>query len=118
MKKTGRPKGSAPHLWISGPDPLEHKYYQQWLQQRNQAQWRGEAWTLTWPQWRKIWGDQITQRGRGKNCLSMVRIDFTEPWSETNVRVVTRQDHARYQSQITQALKARHEKSQNDSLSA
>ena len=99
-------QGQRPHVWRSGPDPERHKRYLQWLQQRNQAQFRGEPWELEFDDWLDIWGDLIQYRGRERGTMTMVRIDYTLPWSATNARIVDRIEHSRVQKQV-QALKRR-----------
>lgn len=99
-------KGIRPHVWVSGPDPERHKRYLQWLQQRNQAQFRGEVWNLEFDDWLMIWGDNIRYRGRQKGSMTMVRCDYDQPWSNTNARIVDRMEHA----QVQQALTAKRRK--------
>lgn len=79
-----------PHVWKSGPDPLRHEQYQKWLQQRNQAQWRGEEWELTFEQWLAAWGDNYHLRGRETGQYSMTRINRTLGWSHDNVMLIER----------------------------
>ena len=66
--------GTRPHVWVSGPDPERHRRYLQWLQQRNQAQFRGEGWDFAFDDWLNLWGDQIHLRGRQKGSMTMVQI--------------------------------------------
>ena len=100
-RKHIRPKarGTRPHIWRTGPDPIRHKQYRVWLQQRNQALWRGEGWDedLDFDRWLSIWGDQYHLRGRTRGTLCMTRCDWELPWSPTNVEIVTREEHARRQ---------------------
>lgn len=95
-------RGPRPQAWVSGPDPEEHKKYRTFIQQRNQAQWRGEGWTITFEQWKQIWDEsgQWHNRGRERSCYCMTRQDHLEPWSEHNVEVVTREAHSRHQSAL------------------
>ena len=90
-------KKPRPHLWISGPDPVRHEKFRVWHQQRNQALFRGEGWHIDFDTWVRIWGDAWHSRGRERGCRCMTRLDWEQPWSETNVEIVTREDHAQRQ---------------------
>lgn len=99
MPQLGRP-GPRPHLWKSGPDPDHHERYKAWLQQRNQAQFRGESWYLDFPTWCEIWGDRWPRRGRRRGDFCMTRRDRTRPWCQHNVEIMPRGLHARQQGQL------------------
>lgn len=96
MAKRGRP-GPRPHVWVSGPDPQVHRQRTAWARARAQAQWRGEGWEITWPQYQEIWGDLWQRRGRTRHSLCLARPDYDLPWCVTNVEIITRQEHARRQ---------------------
>jgi len=102
MKKHFNPK---PERWISGPDPERHKRYLQWLQQKNQAQFRGEEWNLDFDDWLQVWGDEIVNRGRKKGQLSMMRRDYNLPWTADNVLIVGRKEHSAIQQLIVRQRK-------------
>lgn len=90
----GPPKGSLfPDRWVSGPDYDTHLKYRQWLQQKNQAQWRNETWNLTFDEWCQSWGDLYEERGRAPNQYCMSRDDLDGPWTVDNVIVITRKEH-------------------------
>lgn len=90
----GPSKGqSRPNAWITGPDPLRHKQYRVWLQQRNQAQFRKEEWDLPFEDWLELWGDLWHKRGRHSDQYCMTRADFDLPWDKTNAIIVTRREH-------------------------
>lgn len=96
MPRTGpRPhaRGSRPHLWKTGPDQELHLRYRAFVQQRNQAQWRGEIWHLTFDQWLALWANQYHLRGRRQMSLCLTRRDYNQPWTLENAEVVTRQEH-------------------------
>lgn len=108
-----RYKSTRPHTWIIGPDPVEHDYYNKWLQQRNQAQWRGEDWQLPFEDWRRIWGTDIVNRGRLKGQLSMIRRDYRQPWTPDNVILVTREEQAVIQHLVTEDKRRRKKATEN-----
>jgi hypothetical protein len=95
-------RGPRPQVWITGPDPVLHKYYRAWLQQRNQAQFRKEGWDFTFEDWLAAWGDNIVHRGRGRDCMSMIRPDPMHPWSKSNYEIADRMEHSRIQGRVTQ----------------
>ena len=86
-----------PHLWVTGPDPVLHKKYLVWLQQRNQALWREEGWHIDFETWCRLWGDLWHNRGRHRGDYCMTRLDWSLPWTVDNVHVVTRTEHAKKQ---------------------
>ena len=87
------PKDTQPWRWKTGADLLTHQQYRAWLQQRNQAQWRGEAWTLPFLAWLDLWGTNWHLRGRTSDSMMMTRRDIQAAWSVTNTHVITRQQH-------------------------
>ena len=101
-RKPGGPRGPRPNAWKSGPDPERHRRYLQWLQQKNQAQFRKEGWSLEFDDWLALWGTNIQYRGRKKGSMTMVRIDYDLPWSKLNARIVDRLEHAKVQNSVTQ----------------
>lgn len=105
--KAPRPKmrGARPGAWVSGPDPVEHKKYRVFIQQRNQAQWRSEGWTISFAEWKRMWAEsgQWANRGREKGCYCMTRLDWSLPWTVDNTRIVTREEHAKLQGQAVAA---------------
>ena len=89
---------SRPYMWVSGPDPLTHRQYRAWVQQRNQASWREETWTVTFEQYQQLWTDLWAQRGRLKTSYMMTRINSDLPWTVSNCCVITRQQHGQRQA--------------------
>ena len=81
--------------WISGPDPLHHRMYVQFGYHRVSSRLRGEAWYLTWPEWRDIWLPHWDQRGRSWDSLCLARIDMAGVWDISNVHLITRREHSR-----------------------
>ena len=94
------PRDTQPHKWKTGTDLLTHQQYRAWLQQRNQAQWRGEVWQLPFDSWLELWADQWHLRGRTSAHSMMTRRDTAGAWSVTNTHVITRQQHG--QNQLAQ----------------
>ena len=93
-RKGGPKPGTVyPHLWASGPDPVRHKQHQVWVQQRNQAQWRGEEWDFAFEDWIILWGDLWQHRGRGSDQYCMTRVDKEAAWTKLNCIVITREQH-------------------------
>jgi hypothetical protein len=97
--------GPRPNSWKAGPDPVEHKRYQVWIQQKNQAQYRDEGWDISFAEWKQLW-DQSghwADRGRVKGTWCMTRRDWSLPWTVDNAMVITREEHARMQGQAIAA---------------
>lgn len=90
-------RGARPHLWRVGPDPVLHDKYRVWLQQRNQAQYRDEGWHIPFPAWVQLWDDKWELRGRTRGSYCMTRIDWTQSWTLDNVKITTREEHAKLQ---------------------
>lgn len=96
-------RGIRPQVWVTGPDPVEHHKYRVFIQQKNQAQFREEGWTITFEQWKDLWKDLWESRGREKGTYCMSRKDWSLPWTPTNVAVITREAHARMQADARNA---------------
>lgn len=94
MTSTTKRKGPP---WISGTDPLHHKMYIAFGYQRVTARLRGDAWRLTWEQWRDTWLPYWDQRGKGSHDLCLARKDIEGAWEPSNIELLTR----RQQSQRT-----------------
>jgi hypothetical protein len=63
------------------------------VQQRNQAQWRGEEWDFAFEDWIILWGDLWDHRGRGSDQYCMTRVDKEAAWTKLNCIVITREQH-------------------------
>lgn len=98
-RRRGGPRGPRPDLWKSGPDPVEHRKYLNWLQQRAQANHRQETWLLDFETWKAIWGEAWHNKGRGSDNFCMTRQDPQGAWEENNVEIITRRDHVLRQDQ-------------------
>ena len=103
--KAPRPwmRGPRPDKWVTGPDPVEHKRYRVFIQQKNQAQWRDEGWEISFEAWKQLWADsgQWENRGRARSCYCMTRLDHRAPWTPDNVEIITREQHSRQQSALS-----------------
>ena len=62
-----------------------------WSAAHTQARHRKEPWSMTFDDWCVVWADHWHQRGRDSDSLCMTRCDVTEPWSRSNVCLITRQ---------------------------
>lgn len=76
-------------------DPYQYPFYRAYGQCKNQAQWRGEEWNLTFEEWFNAWGDKIEQRGRGAHQYAMIRVNQSLPWSKDNVTILNRKEQTK-----------------------
>ena len=91
MRATGAArKGPRPHLWATGPDPALHRDRYRFLRSRCQAKYWGQAWTITWTQYRALLARVRGQYGRGINQLNLARQDCTKGWHIWNVHFLDR----------------------------
>ena len=90
-------RGARPQVWVTGPDPVLHEKYRVWLQQRNQAQWRDEGWHIGFTDWCGLWAERWESRGRTRGSYCMTRIDWSLAWTLDNVKITTREEHAKLQ---------------------
>jgi hypothetical protein len=93
----GKPRRMFPDNWMSGPDPLMHDMYYAWAKHRSQANYRKEAYDLTWDDWQTIWANPIDfqNRGRKPEDLTLTRIDDDGAWTADNVEIMTRLEQLR-----------------------
>ena len=92
-RKVGRAKGTImPDKWKSGPCPRRHAMYKAFGQQKNQANFRKETWTLTFDEYAELWNELWEQRGMGAEQYCSVRIDPRLGWETGNVTLMTRKD--------------------------
>ena len=98
-------RGIRPGAWVSGPDPEEHRRYRTFVQQRNQANWREEGWTISFEDWKRLWAEsgRWPNRGRERGDYCMTRRDWSTPWTVENAQIITRQEHARLQGDAVAA---------------
>lgn len=88
------PQGPRPNAWKTGPDPLTHEQYTVFVQARNQAQWRGNTWTITFEEYQSLWSQHWNNRGRRRDQYCLTRRDDTQPWTRDNAVVIRRDEHA------------------------
>ena len=91
----GRKNGIYPQIWLSGPDPIDHKLYNDCQRARAQAWYRGEDWTITEAEYIQLWrqNDNYKHKGRAREDLCLVRRDYDLGWHLDNVEIRTRLEH-------------------------
>ena len=74
-----------------------------WHRMRAQANYRGEAWDLTFEDYKLFWPTEElwAQRGRVTDSLCMTRIDPDQAWSRSNAVVLPRLDQTRYKNALS-----------------
>lgn len=82
-----------PHVWICGPDEERHKMYQPWLLAKAQANFRKEAWNLSFEEYYEMWKPHWDNRGRKPGNVCMTRKDIDYGWEVGNVMIITRSEH-------------------------
>ena len=97
----GKKIGIYPHIWLSGPDPIDHKLYTDCQRARAQAHYRGDEWTITEQEYIGLWRekDQYLSKGRGSDQLCLVRLDYEKGWHMDNVQIISRAEHYQICSQ-------------------
>jgi len=94
-----------PHLWITGTDPRTRQIRRKWLVAKNQAAYRHQEWTLTWPQYLNIINSIPGSWGRQRGAVNLARLDHRLGWHEHNVtlknRSVVMRGAARKRHQLT-----------------
>lgn len=85
------PNGPRPHIWVSGPDEKTHDIYKKFVQQKNQANFRGETWLIGFEDYKDLWWDKWEQRGRTEGCYRSKRKDPQGEWSLLNFEIVKKQ---------------------------
>lgn len=93
----GRRTGVYPQIWLSGPDPVDHKLFTDCQRARAQAWYRGEEWHITEEEYIRLWreDDRYKQKGRTADCLCLSKIDYSLAWTLDNVHFITRREHFR-----------------------
>lgn len=107
VHSNGKQKGSGtpgrnvdPDTWCTGPDPVRHDKYYAYLKHQSQANYRKEEYSLTWEDWESLWTDELWfQRGRGSDCVSICRLDYSHGWHLWNVEILSRLEHLKRQNE-------------------
>jgi hypothetical protein len=88
-------QGTYPDIWLSGPDPHNHKLYTACQRSRAQAWFRGEEWWITEQEYIDLWrqDDRYLQKGRDRDSLCMTKRDPDLAWTIDNVEIITRLQH-------------------------
>ncbi len=61
--------------------------------QKAQAKFRGEGWEFDFDQWWRAWEPLWDRRGMRREDYCMIRPDPSQPWSEQNHLIVTREQY-------------------------
>jgi hypothetical protein len=104
MNKTG----TYPNIWLSGPDPVDHKLYTDCQRARAQAWYRGEDWFITEQEYIDLWRQEnrYLRKGRSTGSLCMIRLDIERAWTLDNVAIIERHKHFRRTHTFKQLKKA------------
>ncbi len=86
-----------PHLWASGPDPIQHKQYTAWIRHKAQCDFRQEEFNLSFEEFKRLWADDWHNRGRHSTNMCMTRIDPEGAWEWGNLEIITRKEHVQRQ---------------------
>lgn len=83
-------------------DEFRHSRHIAFLRSRAQAKFRNEPWDLTIEQYFEIWNDEDTWNNRGRQAdnVCLIRTDPKQPWTMSNVKVVTRLAQLRYAREL------------------
>jgi hypothetical protein len=84
-----------PNMWKSGPDPIDHRLYNDCQRARAQAWYRGEDWYITEEEYIRLWreDDRYLKKGRTRESVCLVKIDKDLDWTLDNVHFITRLEH-------------------------
>jgi len=87
---------TRPHTWkVQGEVP--HQQYRCWIQHRNQANFRGEEYTLTFEDYQHLWREHWDVKGRTSGSYCLNRPDPDLGWHLDNVECVPREEHLKRQ---------------------
>jgi hypothetical protein len=94
--KTTQTRRKRPEKWVTGSDPFRREKYYAYIKHRAQAKHRKEDYELTWDDWEALWSDELfLLRGRKRDDMCITRVNKTQPWSASNVVVVSRLEQLR-----------------------
>ena len=96
----------SPHLWKSGPDPIDNDLYIECQRRRAQAWYRKEEWLITEQEYIDLWrtDNRYLKKGRHSENLCMSRVDVEKPWTLDNIEIITRHQHAQNCRRLQQGL--------------
>jgi len=79
---------------------FDHNRAKAFIRSKCQADYRGEPWELTLPQYCTFWKteERWKQRGRHSEDLVLTRKDVEKPWNTTNCVIITRMAHLQAKS--------------------
>jgi hypothetical protein len=85
----------SPHLWKSGPDPVDHQLHLECQRRRAQARFRGQTWLITEEEYIQLWREEHRwlNKGRSPENICMCIIDPNLPWTVDNVEFMLRRQH-------------------------
>lgn len=90
---------ARPHMW-KYKDELQHAMTIPYLRAKAQAIFRDEGWTLAFEEFYELWKHDWHNRGRDPESICMTRKDFSQPWSNDNVELITRLEHLQKQGEM------------------
>lgn len=95
----GAPKGKRPRTWVFPHDAVKTDAYMKYLRAKAQAKYRKEHWDLTFDQWWTPWeaSGKWQERTNGKTGYCMIQINPELGWIESNLAVITREEHLKTQ---------------------
>ena len=76
-------------------DPQTRIYYNAYNMQRLHAGYRKIAWQFNFEEWLAWWGEDIVNRGQGKDKLVMARNGDIGPYHPDNVRKITHSQNSK-----------------------
>lgn len=85
--------GLRPQVWITGPDKELHDKYHPWQVAKAQANFRDEAWELSFDDYCSLWEGHWDNRGRTPDNVCMTRKDPDGAWDFNNCEIITRKEH-------------------------
>lgn len=101
-RNPGRPKGPCPAVWkYSREEAKQRKAY---ARMKAQAKYRMQSFELTFEEFIQLWTGKWEQRGKGRDELSLSRIDWHKGWSVDNCHLVTRNDLLVREAEVRVAL--------------
>lgn len=103
VKTATNPKGGGrvagrDYSYLSQYPGLQAQNRLSYCRMRAQAKYRGEAWDLTWDEYKEIWDGKWHLRGTTKESYVLTKIDQELAWTVDNVEICPRLEQWRRQS--------------------